>query len=271
MKITIINWSDRFENSNTRKRQRLGWFLAPTGCDSKGYRQLMREGSHGVVALGVFQALCQVMGTLEKSTRKIGFLANSDGSGMEVADLWEITRIKVVDLERSLQLLEKVKWLSIDTEDVKEESATSVPPPCHPSATSVPKNSCFVKGEGEGEGEGEEEDIGSASCLATPDVLAEIWKMVPQVSRTRSSHVKVKKAWGKIKVADRPSLETLTDALASWNLTEKWQEGFAEGLHIWINDRQWENIPQSESSMSPTGTRDIQFGGRSGTVTKIES
>ena len=147
--IKINNWSESFESADTRKRQRLGWFLSPTGCDSKGYRMLMREGQQGVIALGVFQALCQIMGTLSKDIRKSGILANSDGTGMEVADLWEITRIDVADLEHSLELLEKVKWLTVEVKDVKGESAGDVPPICHSSAGDVPKNSGFVQGEGE--------------------------------------------------------------------------------------------------------------------------
>lgn len=109
-----------------------------------------------------------------------------------------------------------------------------------------------------------------ASCLASPDVLEKIWGMVPQISRTRSSQVKVKKEWDKIKPADKPTLETLTEALESWNNTEKWRDGYAEGLHIWINDRQWLNIPTLEPKTKPSGTREMKFGGRTGHVTKLE-
>lgn len=108
-----------------------------------------------------------------------------------------------------------------------------------------------------------------ASCPASPDVLEKIWGMVPQISRTRSSQVKVKKAWDKIKPADKPSLETLTEALEAWKTTEKWREGYAEGLHIWINDRQWLNLPTPEPDTKPSGTREMQFGARTGHVTKL--
>lgn len=172
--IKINNWSESFESADTRKRQRLGWFLAPTGCDSKGYRMLMREGQQGVISLGVFQALCQIMGTLSKDIRKSGILANSDGTGMEVADLWEITRIEVADLTRSIELLEKVKWITVENEDVKEGSAGDVPPICHPSAGSVPNNSGFVKGEGEGEGEGEEQGQGQDPLSPKGDSVSEV-------------------------------------------------------------------------------------------------
>ena len=57
--IKIKDWSATYENSDTRKRQRLGWFLTPSGTDSKGYRMLMREGKNGLLALGVFSGLCQ--------------------------------------------------------------------------------------------------------------------------------------------------------------------------------------------------------------------
>ena len=150
--VKINEWSSKFESHDTRKRQRLGWFLSPTGCDSRGYRLLMRKGTEGVIALGVFQALCQALGTLSKDARKTGVLANSDGSGMEMADLREITRISAADLGGGLALLEEIGWITQQF----DESAAPVPEACRTSAGSVPQNSGFVQGEGEEEEEGED-------------------------------------------------------------------------------------------------------------------
>lgn len=145
--VTITNWDSRFETANTRKRQRLGYISCETGCDSRGYRMLMREGSPGVMALGVFQALCQTMGTFPRDVRATGEFRNSDGTSMELADLWEITRIQEADLRQALALLRKVGWISLIT----QQSATGLPPVCHPPAANVPQNSGFVQVEVEGE------------------------------------------------------------------------------------------------------------------------
>ena len=107
---------------------------------------MMREGTSGVIALGVFQALCQVLGTLPMEARKVGILSNSDGTGMELADLQEITRISSADLEVGLELLCKIGWITKEN----GESAGDLPTICRPSAGDVPQNSGFVKGEGEG-------------------------------------------------------------------------------------------------------------------------
>jgi hypothetical protein len=242
--IQIQNWSSSFENSDTRKRQRLGWFLAPSGCDSKGYRLLMREGSVGVAALGVFQALCQIMATLPKETRESGKLTNSDGTGMEVADLWEMTRIQVADLEQGLELLEKVGWLAL----INQQSASDVPPPCHLPATSVPENSGFVKGEGEGEGEGEgvSDSPPPVASDETREFLTTLWGLSPTISRPRTSKKDVSAEWKRIPAKDKPEKEAVIKAYRAWLKCEAWTKDggqFVCGLHLWIKKRQWENVP----------------------------
>ena len=153
MTIRIENWNETFESADSRKRQRLGWFLSPTGCESKGYRKRMRSGTDGVIALGVFQALCQVMGTLGKSIRKTGMLVNSDGSPMDFEDLAEMTRLDVDVLTEAIEMLVSVGWLSTDKERVVNPHAGGMPVACRSHADGVPENSGFVQGEGQGEGE----------------------------------------------------------------------------------------------------------------------
>lgn len=239
--IKINNWSKGFESADTRKRQRLGWFLSPTGCDSKGYRMLMREGQSGVIALGAFQALCQVMGTLSKDTRKSGILANSDGTGMEVADLREITRIDSADLEGSLKLLEKVNWLAIENKHIKTDSASVVPPICHQSASVVPENSGFVQGEGEGEGEVSEAK--ASSCPSSPKIsnsdVLEIYKAYPMKKAKAKALKAIEKS---LKITDK---KTILEAIpryvsdcqsrdipfaypATWFNGQRWDDEYSE-------------------------------------------
>lgn len=98
--------------------------------------------------------------------------------------------------------------------------------------------------------------------------LVFLWKNCLEVSRTRSSKRKLQAEWRKIKVAERPSLELLTEALQAWKLTSKWSEGFAEGIHIWTKDRQWENIPTALPDPKPDQSK-ADIGGRTMSVTKL--
>ena len=245
--IKINKWSQLFENADTRKRQRLGWFLAPSGCDSRGYRQLMRKGKDGIVAFGVFQALCQVMATYSKETRASGEFRHSDGSGMEVADIWEITRMKVADDWQIIETLKEVGWSSL----VTQQSATSVPPPCHPPATSVPDNSGIVKGEGKGEGKGKGK--GEVFCPQVDDkqILSQLWELAPKLSRQRSSKMQVWDEWKKIKKPDQPTLEELLAAIDAWKQCDHWtkEDGeYQQGLHLWIKRMRWQDLPETSTT-----------------------
>ena len=149
--FNIVNWSEKFETADTRKRQRLGWFLAPSGNDSKGYRKLMRQGKDGVMAYGVFMALCQYMATLSKESR--GSFVNSDGTEMDFDDLSEVTRIEVADIRHATGTLVACGWLTPIGTTICQSSASHLPPICQSSAS-------FVKEEGEeqGQGQGEEKE-----------------------------------------------------------------------------------------------------------------
>ena len=137
--ITIAGWTDTFENADTRKRQRLGWHLTPTGCESRGYRRLMRQGVDGVLAFGVFRALCQAFATLPLETRATGAFANSDGSPMTVDDLAELVRIDAEIVENALGILAEVGWIHREP----EQSAGHLPVICRSPAGSLPVVSRF--------------------------------------------------------------------------------------------------------------------------------
>lgn len=74
----------------------------------------------------------------------------------------------------------------------------------------------------------------------------------------------VRDEWKRIKVADRPTLDQLVESLAAWNQTEKWREGYSEGVHLWFKNRKWENAPEVEAAHQP----DL-LGGRTASITKI--
>lgn len=72
-----------------------------------------------------------------------------------------------------------------------------------------------------------------------------IWKNVNPKSRERSSKSKLEKALLAIRKEELPTVEILKKAIQAWNSSQKWKDGYAEGCHIWVNDRQWENLPES--------------------------
>lgn len=206
-------------------------------------------GQEGVIAFGVFQALCQVMATYSKETRATGEFRHSDGSGMELADIWEITRMEVADEWQIIRNLQQVGWISL----IDQQSATSVPPSCHQRATSVPENSGFVKGEGEGEGKGK----GEVSCpQADGHVLGLLWNSVPKFGRQRSSKQKVVDEWKRIPKKDRPTTEQAITAMEAWKTCDEWtrEDGqYVQGLHLWIKARKWESAPVVEKSTVEEG------------------
>lgn len=91
----------------------------------------------------------------------------------------------------------------------------------------------------------EERETGKGKDLSCP--LADcgecllIWSKTPAMGKQRSSKKQLIQAWKKIK--NKPSVETLTEALAAWNESKKWKDGYCEGIHIWVTNEQWGNLP----------------------------
>jgi hypothetical protein len=150
----IKNWNETFENADTRKRVRLGWFHCPSGVDSQGYIELMSHGEAGIKAFGVFLAICQWSATCLPPIR--GSLARSDGRPLLPRQVASLIRMPVEEVERAFALLAspEIGWICKE----KCESADDLPPPCHPSAGDVPQ------GQGKGQGQGEGKGQGKVSC-----------------------------------------------------------------------------------------------------------
>lgn len=140
--LHITRWCDTFESADTRKRERLKYFHAPSGCDSRGYLNLVSRfpQEKALLAFGVFQALCQLSATLGRSVR--GSFKNTDGTAMDIQQIACLVRIQECHLVAALEILcdEKVKWCRW------EDNPANLPHTCHSSPG-------FVQGEGEGEGE----------------------------------------------------------------------------------------------------------------------
>jgi len=266
----IHKWSEVFENADSRKRVRLGYYYMPSGCDSSGYLGLMSEfePAEAWQAYGIFVALCQHAATMDKEVR--GSFLNSDGTPMSVRRLALIIRADVSILERSLEILmhQSVKWVS----------AEDMPVTCQSSADPVLENSGFVQGQGQGQGQDILSDDAPSSKDGvdlfdeadtppapdpepeiTPDeeFLAQLWKLSPALARSRSSRPQVKTAWKKIAKKDRPAYDVVLESYQGWMRCYEWtRDGgkAVQGLHIWINLHRWEDTPEPAQAL-PSQTK----------------
>lgn len=167
MQIRINKWNEIFENADTRKRQRLGWFHCPSGVDSSGYIELMSHGERGLKAYGVFLAICQWSATCLPVVR--GLCARSDGRPMNVRQLAAAIRVDVSLVEDALKLLssQDVNWITIENpgkNEGKDESADHLPVACQSSADHLPVV-CHKEKEKEKEKDREKEKDLSSTCV----------------------------------------------------------------------------------------------------------
>jgi hypothetical protein len=80
-----------------------------------------------------------------------------------------------------------------------------------------------------------------------------LWKAALPKSRERSSKHRCRTAWNRIPQAERPRMETMIAALKAWCRCEAWKaEGglYAPGLHRFISERMWEDLPEVEQARS---------------------
>ena len=78
----------------------------------------------------------------------------------------------------------------------------------------------------------------------TDELLETLWKLTPKMGRARSSKKEVAAEWKKVK--SKPDREKLIKAIEAWNISEDWvRDGgkWIGGLHKWIKNEQWENLP----------------------------
>jgi hypothetical protein len=104
----------------------------------------------------------------------------------------------------------------------------------------------------EGKGrEGNKERKGKDSCQqADVPEIAFIWSNSPSAGKMRSSKKQLAEAWKKLRI--KPTIEELKTGLDAWNKCPKWRDGYAEGIHIWLTNEQWENLPEAATN-KPNG------------------
>lgn len=119
--ISINKWREVFENANSRKLMQLKFYMAPAGCSSSGYIELLTEyGEEGLMAYGAFHSLCQLMATRPKEHR--GSFLKSSGEPMSVRQISMLIHIDEKLLNKCLELLmlKSVAWVS--TDEIPNES-----------------------------------------------------------------------------------------------------------------------------------------------------
>ena len=135
--------------------------------------------------------------------------------------------------------------------DEIDASSTREPRETHATLT------CTSGREGKGREHGKERNKEHGKDLSCP--LADlpecllIWSKAPAIGKQRSSKKQLAQQWKKIK--HKPSIETLADALSAWTESQKWKDGYCEGIHIWVTNEQWDNLPEKATS-SRTLSRD---------------
>jgi hypothetical protein len=77
-----------------------------------------------------------------------------------------------------------------------------------------------------------------------------LWTAALPTARTRSSKIQCRTEWLRIPVSARPPVKEVLTALKIWNRCDEWKKdgnSFVPGLHRWIKNRQWENLPEGSS------------------------
>jgi len=77
-----------------------------------------------------------------------------------------------------------------------------------------------------------------------------LWKAAVPMARMRSSKLQCRQAWNQIPVSERPSVTKAIEALKAWNGCEEWKKdgnAYVPGLHRWIRNRQWEDLPETKA------------------------
>lgn len=109
----------------------------------------------------------------------------------------------------------------------------------------------------------------TAMEMEFPDAYA-VWQAAPAMARGRSSTMEFLKAWREQqKNGGIPPVADVLESLEAWKRSKKWAENggeYIEGLHRWVNRRQWENRPLSAMEMAHEqfASIDAMFGGPHG-------
>lgn len=151
-----------------------------------------------------------------------------------------------------------------------KQSKAKFPPPPGTSDDWVPSSGDFPELPGssrnfppDSETETETDSDPDGSVSDPPDggpnghrvsILDQLWRRAPKKGRERSSRRQLANAWSRIPAGERPPDTDLLEALERWKQGEKWtRDGgdFVEGIHRWIGNRAWRDVPEPAESPKP--------------------
>lgn len=112
--IAIRDWSNLYENSETRRRKQLGWVLTPNRHDSLAFCRLMARGEEGVAIFGIWNILLQLASRGKEEVR--GYLVADSGRPYSVTDMAIKSRAPESTIELAIPVLLEIGWLCELTE-----------------------------------------------------------------------------------------------------------------------------------------------------------
>lgn len=204
--LTIPSWWESHETATSRKLDRPSYYLAPTGCDSNGYLTLSELGMRGLLALGVFCALCQLLGTLRTSHRRACAFLDHLGEPLTLDRIAARSRLPLDVLAEALPLLTQIGWIHTATaqdiatlppksQTVVSGDPTGIPPVSPPESqpvVSAPPTALVSPPPNGREGKGEErkgrEGRGTPPPPPTPTQISHSHSHSPLHSHDVRSH-----------------------------------------------------------------------------------
>lgn len=104
----IANWSENFENGETRKLKTMKWIPLPTKQDGDGYTELM-DHRNGAAHFGVWTALLQ----LASKCIERGLLMRGTGMPHTVESIARIIRVREAVITEAIERFIKIGWLEV--------------------------------------------------------------------------------------------------------------------------------------------------------------
>jgi hypothetical protein len=135
----VIDWSEHFENSKSRERDRCGFVCVPNKQAGLGFTRLMAE-KDGAMIYGIW---CLLLGALSRQRKPRGGWLTQDGhqagTPWAVSDLALLWRRPEPEIERALTFLSStaVGWIAVYDPSLNGDcppTARAVPADCPPTA-----------------------------------------------------------------------------------------------------------------------------------------
>jgi len=134
--ISIVDWNEHFEKSQTRKIAKHSWVAVPNKHDGLGLKKMLRE-ENGLEIFAIWIFLIQIASKCE--TR--GILADEKGRGYSIDDIALKVGCKTQTVECAIPFLVSINWVSIVTGSTLpadyQHATTALPPDYHGTGSTL--------------------------------------------------------------------------------------------------------------------------------------